>query len=105
MLDINDKLDIDDYIFKYGDKCISSGDVNKYLDNFYNKYELKITTKDLRTLNANNLFIKYYKKHKDDKQAIKKAIDDTALKLHNTASVCKKNYIDPRIIKLYEKNK
>lgn len=103
MLDINDKLDIDDYIFKYGDKCISSGDVNKYLDNFYNKYELKITTKDLRTLNANNLFIKYYKKHKDDKQAIKKAIDDTAIKLHNTASVCKKNYIDPRIIKLYEK--
>jgi DNA topoisomerase-1 len=98
--------DAEDYIFKYGDKCVSSNDVNKYLDNFYNKYDLKITTKDLRTLNANNLFIKYYRKYKDDKHAIKKAINDTSLKLHNTSSVCKKNYIDPRIIKLYEnKNK
>ena len=92
----------EDYIFKYNDKCITSNDVNKYLYNFYKRFNLKITTKDLRTLNANNLFIKFFKQNIDTRNPIKKSIEDIAIKLHNTYAVCKKNYIDPEIIKMAE---
>lgn len=92
----------DEYIFKYNDKTITSNDVNKYLYNFYKKFNLKITTKDLRTLNANTLFMKFFNKNINYKNPIKKSIEDTALKLHNTYAVCKKNYIDPEIIKMAE---
>lgn len=92
----------DEYIFKYNDKTVTSNDVNKYLYNFYKKFNLKITTKDLRTLNANTLFMKFFKLNIDAKNPIKKSIEDTALKLHNTYAVCKKNYIDPEIIKMAE---
>jgi len=88
----------DEYIFKHNDKTITSNDVNKYLYNFYKKFNLKITTKDLRTLNANTLFMKFFYKNINYKNPIKKSIEDTALKLHNTYAVCKKNYIDPNII-------
>jgi len=92
----------DEYIFKHNDKTVTSNDVNKYLYNFYKKFNLKITTKDLRTLNANTLFMKFFKLNIDAKNPIKKSIEDTALKLHNTYAVCKKNYIDPEIIKMAE---
>ena len=92
----------DEYIFKHNDKTITSNDVNKYLYNFYKKFNLKITTKDLRTLNANTLFMKFFKLNIGAKNPIKKSIEETALKLHNTYAVCKKNYIDPEIIKMAE---
>jgi DNA topoisomerase-1 len=92
----------DEYIFKHNDKTITSNAVNKYLYNFYKKFNLKITTKDLRTLNANTLFMKFFNKNINYKNPIKKSIEDTALKLHNTYAVCKKNYIDPEIIKMAE---
>jgi DNA topoisomerase I len=92
----------EEYIFKHNDKTITSKDVNKYLYNFYKKFNLKITTKDLRTLNANTLFMKFFKLNIDAKNPIKKSIEETALKLHNTYAVCKKNYIDPEIIKMTE---
>lgn len=92
----------DEYIFKHNDKTVTSNDVNKYLYNFYKKFNLKITTKDLRTLNANTLFMKFFNKNINYKNPIKKSIEDTALKLHNTYAVCKKNYIDPEIIKMAE---
>jgi len=88
----------EEYIFKHNDKTITSNIVNKYLYNFYKKFDLKITTKDLRTLNANTLFMKFFNKNINSKNPIKKSIEDTALKLHNTYAVCKKNYIDPNII-------
>jgi len=88
----------DEYIFKHNDKTITSNDVNKYLYNFYKKFNLKITTKDLRTLNANTLFMKFFNTNINSKNPIKKSIEETALKLHNTYVVCKKNYIDPNII-------
>lgn len=97
-----DNIRDEEYIFKYNDKCITSNDVNKYLYNFYKKFNLKITTKDLRTLNANTLFIKFFKLNINSENPIKKSIEDTAIKLHNTYAVCKKNYIDPEIIKMAE---
>ena len=65
----------------------TSNDVNKYLKTI----NPDITTKDLRTWNANELFIKYMKTNISVSDALKKV----ALKLHNTVNVCKKNYIDP----------
>jgi DNA topoisomerase-1 len=97
-----DNIGNEEYIFKYDDKCITSNDVNKYLYNFYKRFNLKITTKDLRTLNANTLFMKFFKLNIGSKNPIKKSIEDTAIKLHNTYEVCKKNYIDPEIIKMAE---
>ena len=105
----------DDYIFSYGtNKIITSNDVNEYLkiiSNYYsNSNSTIITTKDLRTWNANTLFISYFKKlRKDDniniKKITKKAIEMVADKLHNTYSVCKKSYIDPEIIANIAKSK
>ena len=98
-LKLMNKLSDDDYIFKHNNTCITSCDVNKYLELFSKKYNLKITSKDLRTLNANTLFLNFFKKYKN----IKKAIECTAEKLHNTYNVCKKSYIDPNIILYAEK--
>ena len=113
----------EDYVFTYGDgdaKIVTSSDVNEYLrinSNLYSKDDsIVITTKDLRTWNANTLFIIYYKKlrkrnavkgvamgEKDIKKDIKRAIEMVAEKLHNTYSICKKSYIDPEIIANAEK--
>ena len=108
---------IDDYIFSYGtNKIITSNDVNEYLKTISNYYSKSnntiITTKDLRTWNANTLFLEYLKKIRKDnegkensnsKKDIKKAIEMVAEKLHNTYSICKKSYIDPEIISNAEK--
>ena len=122
----------EDYVFTFdGGKVITSADVNEYLKVISNKYSKKgaepiiITTKDLRTWNANMLFLTYYKKlrksrdrgsGKDAKDAIaslataadtdektinkdiKAAIEMVAQKLHNSYSICRKSYIDPKII-------
>lgn len=85
--------DDDDFVFD-----ISSLDVNTYLKQFNNK----LTTKDLRTWNANYLFIKYAGEYINDKKPVKKAIDKVAEKLHNTSTICKKNYINPYIIEIIE---
>ncbi len=99
---------LDDYIFSYGtNKIITSNDVNEYLkiigDYYSNeKTNTIITTKDLRTWNANMLFINYFNKLRDKEDKIEKniknAIEMVALKLHNTYNICKKSYIDPEII-------
>ena len=92
----------DDYIFSYGaNKIITSNDVNEYLKMICNN--TIITTKDLRTWNANMLFISYFKKlrisdNTNIEKDIKKAIEMVAKKLHNSYSICKKSYIDPDII-------
>lgn len=119
----------DAYVFTYdGNKVISSSDVNEYLRRISEPYSIVITTKDLRTWNANMLFLMYYKKlrkhkvkrhssetaaaaaaaadTKDIEKDIKKAIEMVAEKLHNSYSICKKSYIDPKIIEeLLEKDK
>ena len=124
----------EDYVFCYdGAKVITSSDVNEYLRVISSQYSGKgtepiiITTKDLRTWNANTLFLTYYNKlrksrsrgsRKDAKDAananaananasvalktinkdIKTAIEMVSAKLHNSYSICKKSYIDPKII-------
>ena len=111
----NNAAKMDDYIFNYeNNKIITSNDVNEYLKSIsllYSKSNTIITTKDLRTWNANMLFITFFKKIRKNRKGdpdidnerninkdIKKAIEMVAEKLHNTYSICKKSYIDPKII-------
>ena len=147
MSNAKDTQDINDinetYIFNYdggeANKVISSSDVNEYLRVISDPYSIIITTKDLRTWNANMLFLTYYRKlqklrkrtskrreasdgktdtkkdtevaeavaataaveaktAKEVEKDIKKAIEMVAEKLHNSYSICKKSYIDPKII-------
>jgi len=90
---------------------ISINDINKYLNIF------SITSKDLRTWNANILFLKNIKKElnnndilniKDNlklkKKIIRDAIKKTAILLHNTPIICKNSYICKDIIYNIENN-
>lgn len=80
---------------------ITSADVNGYLKQFHSD----ITSKDLRTWNANTLFIQYTKEAISNgvKNAVKAAIEKVSQQLHNTVAVCKKNYIDPEVIEAVER--
>ena len=107
---------MEDYIFSYGtenSKVITSSDVNEYLRTISKRYskDIIITTKDLRTWNANMLFLTFFKKlrkarrgeeNKDTEKImnkdVKRAIEMVAEKLHNSYSICRKSYIDPKII-------
>lgn len=76
---------------------IQSKDVNKYLKDLGD-----FTTKNFRTWNANLELIKeliYY--NDDSKYVMKECIKNVAFKLHHTSSICKKNYLDPKLIEFY----
>jgi DNA topoisomerase-1 len=79
---------------------INSNDVNNYLKQFGN-----FTTKNFRTWGANtkliSLLVNTNKNEYNLKKVLKRNIDIVSNKLHHTSDVCKKNYIDPEIIKLF----
>ena len=97
-------------IMKDGDNInVSIQDVNKYLEDY------NITSKDLRTWNANIIFLKNFKKEVDKldrtyfnlesnkklkikKDLLKNAILDTSNSLHHTPTICKNSYIYKTII-------
>jgi len=105
----------DPYFFNIKDEetgekvSISISDVNKYLEKF------NVTSKDLRTWNANIIFLTNFKKEvrtledsyyeKSDigrlnirKKMIREAVKNVAFELHNTPTVCKSSYIFKSII-------
>lgn len=105
----------DPYIFniideKTGEKVIIDvRDINKYLEKFH------VTSKDLRTWNANIIFLKHFKlevrnldksyfEKTTEKQLnirkglVRDAIKNTAFELHNTPTVCKNSYIVKNIV-------
>lgn len=103
----------DPYLFSiyYHEKKINVSfyDINQYLKPF------DITCKDLRTWNANILFLKYLKKEvylmekynfdlKMRKKIIRSAIQECAKSLHNTVAVCKSSYICKNIVEKMEKD-
>jgi DNA topoisomerase-1 len=91
---------------------ITIKDVNKYLEKY------SITSKNLRTWNANIIFLKNFKNEVNDlnsdyfninitsktkkfkikKGLIKEAIRKTSESLHHTPSICKSSYIYKKII-------
>jgi len=91
-----------DRIFTYrrGERYynIKSSDVNKYLKQFG-----KFTAKDFRTWGANIELIKELMKNKNSE--LKKCIENVSLKLHNTPTICKSNYLDPELMEFYKNDK
>lgn len=91
-----------DRIFTYrrGERYynIKSSDVNKYLKQFG-----KFTAKDFRTWGANIELIKELMKNKNSE--LKKCIENVSLKLHNTPTICKSNYLDPELMDFYKNDK
>ncbi len=70
------------------------------LNNFLKKYvDINLSTKDIRTYQANKIFINYINKNKSKffniKKLQSKAIKYTANELGNTSTVCKNSYINP----------
>ena len=71
---------------------IKGEDVNMYLG--------KYTTKNFRTWSANTLLITNLLENK----CLKDGIEYVAKKLHHTPSICKSNYIDPKLVEYYERD-
>ena len=117
---VYDLSDNTPYLFsiKYRSNIInvSIGDLNKYLEIY------GITSKDLRTWNANIIFLQYLKKNINEisqqtfnnmlntkklrikKKIIRESIKQTAILLHHTPSICKSSYIYKDIIIQLETN-
>jgi len=71
---------------------VNGEDVNIYLGEY--------TTKNFRTWSANTLLIS----HLLENNCLKDGIEYVAKKLHHTPSICKSNYIDPKLVEFYENN-
>jgi len=81
---------------RYGDVFhVYSNDVNEYLKILGN-----YSTKYFRTWNANIEFIKESKKTKD----MNDCIEEVAKKLHHTPTICKKDYLNKKLLDFYKKN-
>ncbi|QNL47936.1 DNA topoisomerase IB [Olivibacter sp. SDN3] len=97
-------------LFQYYDQdqqrqCVDSGDVNEYLKKITGE---DFTAKDFRTW-AGSVSALYafkeageYETVSECKKKIVNVIDEVAINLGNTRTVCKKYYVHPSIIKSYE---
>jgi DNA topoisomerase I len=101
-------------LFQYYDndgnkKSIDSGMVNAYLRETTNGMD--ISAKDFRTWTGTLQALKSLtacKEAKDDaaiKKNVLQMLDEVSAKLGNTRTICKKYYIHPGLIRLYEENK
>jgi len=99
-------------LFQYYDDdgnrhCIDSGMVNEYIKEISGE---DFTAKDFRTwsgtVNALIAFkeIGYAETNAEYKKKVKEALDIVASHLGNTVAVCKKYYVHPLVINLYENN-
>ncbi|MEK9155183.1 MAG: DNA topoisomerase IB [Patescibacteria group bacterium] len=85
---------------------VKSEDVNEYLKSISHE---EITAKDFRTWHGTVLAASYLWEHplpetkKEAHHITKEAIKTAAEALGNTAAICKKCYVHPQIISLYEK--
>jgi DNA topoisomerase-1 len=97
-------------LFQYIDadgnrKCIDSGMVNRYIKDAAGG---EFTAKDFRTWAGTLNIIRAFKSigasasDSECKKNIVAALDEVSKKLGNTRTVCKKYYVHPGIIKLYE---
>ena len=83
---------------------LEARDVNEYLKSF----DPRITSKDIRTFEANKLFISYFRHLGRDipvdasmtavKNVIRDAIKAVAERLHHTPAICKSSYINGEVI-------
>ena len=80
--------------------AVNSSHVNKYLQT----YDSQLTSKDIRTWMANELFIKYFFENTEKEATFEKrkrnALAYVASQLHNTPTVCKTSYIFPELLEI-----
>ena len=99
-------------LFQYFDKegnrkGIDSGMVNNYIKT---ATDMEFTTKDFRTWAGSLNILWAFKSigeamnHSECKKKIVEALDKVSLKLGNTRTVCKKYYVHPGLLSLYEEN-
>lgn len=89
-----------DFLFQYIENekinSISSNDINDFLKLYVDS---NITTKDIRTYQANKIFIDFINNNKQNYTSDKKlqvaCLKHVASELGNTPKVCKDSYIDP----------
>lgn len=82
----------DDFVFN-----VKACHVNDYIK----KYDPQLTAKDIRTWQANVLYIQYYEQAEPGWSEQKKqsyALKNVATFLHNTPAVCKKSYVNPKLL-------
>ena len=100
-------------LFQYYDeagqrKSIDSGMVNDYIKEAmggaYSAKDIRTWAGSLNILNSLGA-MENALDEKIKKQNINKAIDEVSLRLGNTRTVCRKYYIHPAIITLYEEDK
>ena len=90
-----------------GRKSVDSGMVNNYIREITG---MDFTAKDIRTWAGSLNLLKAFQSIGDteDKNESKKniiaALDEVSLKLGNSRAICKKYYVHPGLIELYEKN-
>ena len=77
---------------------VSAGDVNHYLKQFGS-----ISAKNFRTWSANIMLISYLVKNDNSnlQKGLKECVQKVADKMHHTASICKKNYLNPQLMKMF----
>jgi DNA topoisomerase-1 len=79
---------------------VTSTHVNTFLHN----YDANITSKDIRTWMANDLYIKYFFTNPENETKFEKrqrnALAHVAANLHNTPAVCKTSYIFPEFLEI-----
>jgi DNA topoisomerase IB len=79
---------------------ITSTHVNTFLQN----YDANITSKDIRTWMANELYIKHFFENVEGETKFEKrqrnALAYVANNLHNTPAVCKTSYIFPQFLEI-----
>ena len=90
---------------------ITSSDINNFLDKYYlEKTNKNVSAKHFRTWRANTYFIDYIKDMEIPhnitgvRHNISGAIEQTATKLYHTKAICRRSYIDTRLVDLYSEN-
>lgn len=93
------------YLFYYlspDTRRVTSHNINSFLHNYV---QHGISSKDIRTHNANRIFSEEMsKKHTGDDKQVTRAIKQTALKLGNTPAVCRGSYIAPQTMSKYKQS-
>jgi len=106
------------YVFSYKNESgefiqITSNDINNFLDKYYLKnmqIAKNVSAKHFRTWQANTFFIDFIKDLEvphnitSTKKNISTAIELTSKQLYHTKAICKRSYLDPRLINLYGEN-
>ena len=95
-----------DFIFEIKNYKINYTDIHEFL-----KFKYGITSKDIRTWNANIILLNELKEIESiklkkniklqKKKKLKLAIENTSKRLHHTVAVCRKNYLYNDILLLY----